>query len=94
MSYDLHGDANSSSHIYFCYNLYISSVCLGYPVGFRMELVFVFVDYLTLLSVWRLRELLQKSWQHYFSEISKAPTRISKFASERQQRLISNHAAR
>jgi hypothetical protein len=38
--------------------------------------------------------LLQKSWQHYFSEISKAPTGISKFAAEKQQRLISNDAAR
>jgi hypothetical protein len=35
-----------------------------------------------------------KSWQHYFSEISKALTGISKFAAERQQRLISNDAAR
>jgi hypothetical protein len=41
-----------------------------------------------------LRGLLQKSWQHYFSEISKASTGISKFAAERQQRLISNDAAR
>jgi hypothetical protein len=41
-----------------------------------------------------IRGLLQKSWQHYFSEISKSPTGISKFAAERQQRLISNDAAR
>jgi hypothetical protein len=41
-----------------------------------------------------IRGLLQKSWQHKFSEISKAPTGISKFAAERQQRLISNDAAR
>jgi hypothetical protein len=41
-----------------------------------------------------IRRLLQKSWQHNFSEISKAPTGISKFAAERQQRLISNDAAR
>jgi hypothetical protein len=39
------------------------------------------------------RGLLQKSWQHNFSEISKAPTGISKFAAERQQRLFSNDAA-
>jgi hypothetical protein len=37
--------------------------------------------------------LLQKSWEHNFSEISKAPTGISKFAAERQQRLMSNDAA-
>jgi hypothetical protein len=41
-----------------------------------------------------IRGLLQKSWQHNFSEISKAPTGISKSAAERQQRLISNDAAR
>jgi hypothetical protein len=41
-----------------------------------------------------IRGLLQKSWQHIFSEISKAPTGISKFAAERQQHLISNDAAR
>jgi hypothetical protein len=41
-----------------------------------------------------IRGLLQKSWQHNFSEISKAPAGISKFAAERQQRLISNDATR
>jgi hypothetical protein len=41
-----------------------------------------------------IRGLLQKSWQHYFPELSQDPTGIFKFSAERQQRLISNDAAR
>jgi hypothetical protein len=46
------------------------------------------------LPFFHIRGLLQKSWRHYFPELSEDPTGIFKFAAERQQRLFSNDAAR
>jgi hypothetical protein len=61
----------------------------GVPLGLCDE-----PDTAKYIKINRIRGLLQKSWQHNFSEISKAPTGITKFAAETQQHLISNDAAR
>jgi hypothetical protein len=78
--------------------------CLAYSLTLKMEVICssdTSIDiqwttwcYIPDESTLHIRGLLQKSWQHYFSEILKALTGISKFAAEREQRLISNDAAR